>query len=264
MRSHQVHVLADQTAVARAVAAAVADVVADAVQRHGRCAVALSGGTTPRALYRVLATEFRTVIPWAHVRLFWGDERFVSHTDRDSNYGMAKAELLDHVPVVAGHVAPIPTHLPSPSAAADAYAATLRGYFGDGVPRFDLVLLGIGADGHIASLFPQSPALTTPDRLVTATQAPGTGHSRITLTLPVFRAADTTFVVATGATKAHAVARALAPDTAIADCPAAALRDATGVVVWWTDRAAAGELEGAEKSSHGEHGESEHGFWKNL
>ena len=248
MTSNNVHVFADLTALARAVAAALSDVVADAVGRRGRCTVALSGGSTPRALYRVLAAEFRTVIPWAHVHLFWGDDRFVPHTDRDSNYGMAKAELLDHVPAAASQVVPIPTHLPTPEAAADTYAATLRGYFGDGVPRFDLVLLGIGADGHIASLFPRSPVLTTRDRLVAAAVAPGSGNPRITLTLPIFLSAHSTFVVATGATKAHAVARALAPDTAIADCPAAALRDSTGSVVWWIDRAAAEAVEGTEQS----------------
>ena len=246
MTSNEVHVLADQTAVARAAGAAMSDVVAVAVRRRGRCSVALSGGSTPRALYRVLATEFQTAIPWAHVHLFWGDERFVSHTDRDSNYGMARTELLNHVPCPADHVHPIPTHLPAPSAAADAYEATLRGYFASGVPRFDLILLGIGADGHTASLFPQSPALAIEDRSVAATVAPDRSGSRITLTLPVLLAADTAFVLATGAPKAAAVARALAPGTVVADCPAAALRGARGAVLWWIDRAAAGELEGTE------------------
>jgi 6-phosphogluconolactonase len=237
MEFHSVRVFADETAVSRAAAAALKDVVTGAVARRGRCAIALSGGSTPRALYRELAANHRSTIRWEHVDVFWGDERFVPPLDPQSNYGMAKAALLDHVPCRSANVHAIPTDLETPEAAADAYASILRAYFGDGMPRFDLLLLGIGADGHTASLFPHSPALEINDAPVAATRAPDNGGARITLTLPVLLAAHTTFVLATGANKAPAIARALAPETPIADCPAAALRQSAGTVTWWLDTA---------------------------
>jgi 6-phosphogluconolactonase len=256
MEFNRVRVFADETALARAVAAAIRVVAPDAVARRGRCAVALSGGSTPRTLYRELAAHHRSTIPWAHVDVFWGDERFVPATDPQSNYRMAKAELLDHVPCPAANVHAISTDLETPEAAAGAYTSTLREYFGDGFPRFDLLLLGIGMDGHTASLFPRSPALEINDAPVTATRAPD-NSPRITLTMPVLLAAHTTFVLAAGAGKASAMARALAPETPIADCPAAALRQSAGTVTWWIDRRAAGGLEGTEPSSHGVHGTAE-------
>ena len=254
MEFNRIRVFADETALSRAVAAALKDVVTDAVARRGRSAIALAGGSTPRPLYRELAAHHRSTIPWAHVDVFWGDERFVPAADPQNNYRMAKAELLDHVPCPAANVRAIPTDLETPEAAADAYTSTLREYFGgDGLPRFDLLLLGIGTDGHVASLFPHSDALAINGRPVAATVAPD-GGARITLTLPVLLGAHTTFVLATGAGKASAIARALAPETPIADCPAAALRHSGGEVEWWIDPGAAEKLEGTEESSHGGHG----------
>jgi 6-phosphogluconolactonase len=119
----------------------------------------LSGGNTPRTLYGLLASEFRDQIPWAHVHVFWGDERYVSPDDPDSNYRMAKETLLDHVPCPAGNVHPMPTNFPSADAAARDYENTLRNYFGTDWPHFDLSLLGLGEEGYTASLFPGSPAL---------------------------------------------------------------------------------------------------------
>ena len=152
---------------------------------------------------------------------------------------MAKIELLDQVPCPPANIHAIPTG-PTPEDAATAYSTTLREYFGNGLPRFDLILLGIGEDCHTASLFPHSPALTT-DALVVA--APGQPR-RITLTMPVLTNAETVFVLATGTSKAHAVARALAPDTDPIGCPAAALRNSPGKVVFWLDDAAGADVPG--------------------
>ncbi len=217
-----------------------AETLRDAAAPQGRCAVALSGGSSPRALYEELAAKHRTSIPWDAVHVFWGDERFVPASHPDSNYGMAKAALLAHVPCPAANIQRIPTDSGTPEQAALRYAETLRTYFGDGVPSFDLLLLGIGADGHTASLFPHSPGLEVTDRAVISTTHPETPSARVTLTLPVLLAARTTFIVATGASKAPAIALALAPGTKIADCPAAALRQGEGSISWWLDRAAAG------------------------
>ena len=138
----------------------------------------------------------------------------------------------------------MPTDSGTPHAAAAEYAETLRTYFGADTPAFDLLLLGIGGDGHIASLFPHSSALDVTDRTVIATVHPENASARVTLTMPVLLAARVTFVVATGAAKAPAIARALDPDTNIANCPGAGLRHSAGRVTWWLDRGAAGNWRG--------------------
>ena len=256
MTTRAIRVASDEQSAAAAAAVAVAGVITSTTAARGRCAIALSGGSTPQGLYRVLASTYRTVIPWTDVHVFWGDERFVPAAHPDSNYGMARRTLLDHVSCPDGNIHQVPTNLRSPVDAAEAYAATLRAYFAGASPRFDLMLLGIGADGHTASLFPGAPALAIDHRTVAAITAPD-GSERITLTLPVLLAARTTFIVATGVGKAEAIARALDSATRIADCPAAALRHSTGEVVWWLDRGAAEGLEGTEASTHGDHGGTE-------
>lgn len=228
----------DESALASAVASAMASTIAEAMRRRGRCFVALSGGSTPRVLYRTLAAEYRDRIPWSQIDVFWGDERFVPATDLRSNYAMAKAELLDLVPVPANRVHPIPTTHESAAAAADAYQSRLHALLGDTWPRFDLMLLGIGEDGHTASLFPHSPALHARDRLAVAVAPRADGEpARVTVTMPVILAAYNTYVLATGARKAPAIARALV-SASLEDCPASALRHSAGTVTWWLDRAA--------------------------
>ena len=239
MTSADVRVFADEGALARAVAAAMAGVISEAVANRGRCFVALSGGSTPRVLYRTLAGEFRDRIPWGDVDIFWSDERFVPATDERSNYRMAKTEVLDHVPIVPDRVHPIPTNRDTAVAAADAYQSRIHALLDDPWPRFDLILLGIGEDGHTASLFPHSPALHARDRLAVAVNPRANGEpARVTLTMPVLLAAHQVFMLATGARKAPAIARALV-SASLEDCPASALRHSAGSVTWWLDRGAA-------------------------
>lgn len=169
-------------------------------------------------------------MPWDKVHIFWSDERFVPADDADSNYGMAKRALLDHVPCPAANVHAMPTGRAA-EAAASSYERTLRDFFGD-EPRFDVMLLGIGADGHTASLFPHSPAIHELTDWVLATVAPVKPATRLTLTFPVINASRATFVLAAGADKIKVVERARAstadPDT----YPAAKLRESSGSVVW--------------------------------
>jgi 6-phosphogluconolactonase len=240
--SADVRVLPDEDALALSVASAMAESIGRAVAGRASCAIALSGGSTPRALYRLIASDYRDDIPWRHVHIFLADERFVPETDPRSNYGMAKATLLDHVPCPPDHIHPIPTHLATAPAAADAYDTELRAYFGGEWPRLDLILLGIGEDCHTASLFPGSPALAVRDRVVVATTRGNSTQdavARITLTMPVLTAAETVFVLAAGTRKAAALARALAASTNRHECPASALRQSGGTIIWWADRAAA-------------------------
>ena len=194
-------------------------------------------------LYSLLATRFRDRIPWTQVQVFWGDERYVPHGDPHSNYRMAAAALLDHVPCPAENVHPMPTGRLDAEAAARDYETTLRRYFAGEWPRFDLVFLGLGSDGHTASLFPGSPALDERTRWAIAVRAPVEPPLRLTLTMPALTGSAHAYVLVTGSAKARALRHALAAGTDPHVCPAAGLASASGTVIWWADQAAASALD---------------------
>ena len=221
---------------------AAAHAINDAVRRHGRCSLVLSGGGTPRTLYALLASEFREQIPWGDVHLFWGDERYVPVHDPDSNYRMARETLLDQVPCRASNVHPMPTSFLSPDAAARDYERTLRGFFDGRWPQFDLVLLGLGDEGHTASRFPHAPTLKESTRWVVAVRAPTEPWRRLTLTFPVLSRAATIYFLVAGSKKAGALHHVLtgAPDPNA--YPASGVRSTEGRVIWWVDREAAAQL----------------------
>jgi 6-phosphogluconolactonase len=220
-------------------AEASATIIKEAVQTTGRCSLVLSGGDTPRDLYSRWASRFADEVPWAGVHVFWGDERFVSIEDRHSNYKMAKEALLDHVPIPAANVHAMVTSLDSPELAATAYEAMLRGYFDGDRPRFDLLLLGLGPEGHTASLFPRSPALDETARWVLPVTVPADPPSRLTLTLPALTGAAHTYFLVTGSEKAAALAHVLSDRPDVQTYPAAGIRTANDGPVWWVDREAA-------------------------
>lgn len=232
-------VCVDLADLSRQAAEAAVGTINDAVRTAGTCSVVLSGGSTPRTLYRLLASEFRDQIPWARVQVFWGDERYVPPEDPRSNYRMAKETLLDHVPCPPAHIHPMPTHSPSADLAARDYELTLRNHFVDEWPHFDLVLLGIGDDGHTASLFPGSLALAERTRWVVAAQAPVEPQARLTLTLPALTRAAAIFVLVAGATKAEALRHVLEGAGDWIKYPAAGIRLGAGSAIWWADREAA-------------------------
>ena len=222
-------------------AEAVASTINDAVRSTGRCSLVLSGGSTPRTLYGLLASRLREQIPWAQVHVFWGDERYVRPDDPHSNYRMAKETLLDQVPCPAANVHPMPTHLSDANAAARDYEATVRSYFAGKPPKFDLVLLGLGPEGHTASLFPESPALAEPTRWVLAVTVPADPPLRLTLTFPALNRAANAYFLVTGSNKARALHHIL---TGTADphvFPAAGVRLGSGTLIWWVDRDAAAQ-----------------------
>ena len=220
----------------------------DAVQTVGTCSIVLAGGNTPRTLYRLLAAEFRSQVPWASVQIFWGDERYVPPEDPRSNYRMAKEALLEHVDCPPANIHPMPTHFPSADAAARDYERTLRHHFVEEWPRFDIVLLGLGDDGHTASLFPGSFALAERTRWVVAAQAPVEPHVRLTLTLPALIRARAVFILVAGATKAESLQHVLEGAGDQIKYPAAGVRLAKGTVIWWADREAAALAHGARDS----------------
>ena len=236
--SQDVRVCADLEEVSRRSAEAAVGTINEAVRGAGTCSIVLSGGSTPRTLYRLLASEFRTQIPWAHVQVFWGDERYVPAEDPRSNYRMAKETLLDHVPCPPANIHPMPTNYRSADVAARDYELTLRTHFVGEWPRFDLVLLGIGDDGHTASLFPGSLALAERTRWVVAARAPVDPHVRLTLTLPALSRAASVYVLVAGATKADALGHVLEGAGDWIKYPAAGLRLGATSVIWWADREA--------------------------
>jgi 6-phosphogluconolactonase len=234
-----VRVFADVNELSLRAAEAVVRIINESVQANGTCSLALSGGSTPRTLYRLLSSQFRDQIPWTKVHVFWGDERYVPPGDPQSNYRMAKETLLDRVASPAGNVHPMPTGVPDPDVAARDYEKTLRNYFSRNWPHFDLVLLGLGDEGHTASLFPGSPALEETRRWVVAVKAPSEPPLRLTLTLPALIEAANIYFLVAGPNKAQALYHVLTGSPDPKSYPASGIRRAGGTVIWWVDREAA-------------------------
>ncbi len=234
-----VRIFPDVESLSRAAAQALVDRINATVLRGGRFFLALAGGNTPRALYRVLAADYRHEVPWEQVHVFWGDERYVPPNDPRSNYRMARETLLDHVDIPAKNIHPMPTDYAGPEDAARAYERTLKNYFSLPSPWFNAVLLGLGSDGHTASLFPGSSALEEKQSWVVAAEGPTEPRRRITLTLPVLAHSDQVYFLVSGSGKAEALRRSLADTPDPRNCPAASVRLGRASVVWWADRAAA-------------------------
>jgi 6-phosphogluconolactonase len=214
---------------------AAAETIAEEVERRTPCSLVLSGGSTPRRLFDLLSTEWRTRLPWSRIHLFWSDERFVPPHDAASNFGMAAELFIDHVPVPAANVHRVPTERPSASAAADAYEDEVRGYFAEtGSEGFDLALLGVGTDGHTASLFPGRS--TNPDRWVEAVVGPEhrPPRDRITMTYRALSAVRRVHFLAGGPEKRAVLSQIAAG----ADLPAGRVMG-TDETLFLLDRAAA-------------------------
>lgn len=212
-------------------AALLAGAIVEAVAARGAATVALAGGGTPRPVYERLAGE--RSLPWPQVHVYFGDERAVPPQHPSSNYGMAYGALLGRVPIPPEHVYRMAAERADVQEAAAEYAALLP-------ERLDLLILGIGSDGHTASLFPGSAALMEGRRKVLAVEGPAPPRRRLTITPPVITAARRVVVLAVGPDKASAVARALdGPDDVLA-CPAQLARDG----VWVLDRDAGAQVRG--------------------
>ncbi len=225
---------------AEALAAAVAADLCELTERHTRIpfTIALAGGSTPKRLYELLAADpYRERIRWKDIEFFFGDERSVPPHHPDSNYGMAKRALLDHVPSLAHRMV-------AETGDARGYARLLSERIAerrDGVPVLDLVLLGIGDDGHTASLFPGTAALDEHTRWVVMNDVPQHHTTRMTLTYPILNAAERVWVLIAGAGKAAMVAECLAAAARHeTPRPILGVRPTAGELVWFLDKAAAG------------------------
>ena len=241
--SRTITVLADAGAVAAEAARRFALLARAAAADHGTFSVAMTGGTTPKSLYRLLGQPpLRDEVPWDHVFFFWSDERFVAPDDAESNFRLVRETLLDQISLPAANVFPVPTIGGTPEAAAMAYAETITATLG-GDMRFDLVLLGVGPDGHTASLFPGRAEVTNPPApyVIAVHDSPKPPPTRISFTIPLINAAAHVLVLATGAEKAEAVRHSLHPAEGETVPPAGLVTPTTGELVWLVDAAAAGE-----------------------
>lgn len=214
----------------------------EAVGARGRCLIALSGGHTPERAYQIWSTEYREKMPWAKTHFFWGDERFVGADDPQSNYRMARETLFQNAPVPPENIHPIPTNFSQADEAAQQYEKVLRTFMGDSGPSFDGMLLGLGVEGHTASLFPGSPALLEQKRWVVAVQAPAEPPVRISLTFPLLRRARATYFLVAGADKAEMIARLRRDVDAETEKLPVAMLQPEGETVWFLDNAADGKL----------------------
>jgi 6-phosphogluconolactonase len=232
----------DARQVAHAAAERIVDWAGQAIDARGRFTIALAGGSTPKATYQRLASEpHRDAIDWSRVHVFWGDERCVPPMDRSSNYGMAHASLLSGVPIPDHNVHRMRGELDA-EAAAQAYADELRRFFGGVWPRFDLVVLGMGTDGHTAALFPGSPVLAGTQRAVVAVMASYQDRPacRLTLTLRAINAARIVVFLVTGEHKADIVRQVF--ENRQERLPAQHIQPLEGELHWLLDAAAASKL----------------------
>jgi 6-phosphogluconolactonase len=238
----RVVVLPSTETLARVAAERVVAAASAAIAARGRFLIALAGGSTPKALYQLLATpEFAARIDWPRVHAYWGDERCRPPEHPESNYRMIREALLDHVPIPAAQVHRMRGE-DDPVQAAAAYEADLRAVFPDGHPRFDLVLLGMGTNGHTASLFPHLTAVRERARWVVAEFVPEVAMWRITLTpVAINAAAEVLFLVA-GADKAAMLARVLEGPRAVDELPSQVVAPEGGTLTWLLDVAAAASL----------------------
>ncbi|MGP8077958.1 MAG: 6-phosphogluconolactonase [Thermoplasmata archaeon] len=240
-------VYSDLSAASAALARHLADRARAAVRERGAFSLVLAGGKTPEGLYELLARRYRKTFPWARTEVFFGDERCVPPRDPRSNYASVRTTLFDRVPIPPERIHRIPGEIRPPSRAAARYARLLRGTVPPAardLPRFDVVLLGLGPDGHTAALFPGAAALAERRRFAVSVQRAGRPPyvPRITLTLPALASSREICFLAAGPEKAPAVAAALRPrGRGDPRFPASLVRSA-GPVWWYIDRAAAALL----------------------
>jgi len=242
----KVEISADPKALFESAAQRISQAAHAAIARSGRFSLVLTGGSTPKGLYQLLASDgWRGKIEWSKTHLFWGDERFVPASDAQSNYAMAKTALLDHLDIPAEHVHRIVTENVNPVDCANGYEEEIREFFHSpaGVfPAFDLILNGMGSNRHTLSLFPGRPTLKEKARLVVADYIPEVSMNRITMTAPLVNAGRSVVFLLSGKDKAEALKDVLYGAEDIDAKPAQAIRPKHGELVWMVDREAAALL----------------------
>ena len=216
-----------------------------AIKAQGRFAVALSGGSTPRGMFSLLAANYRDRLPWDKMFFFWSDERHVPPDNSESNYRMAYESLLSKVPVPQTNIFRVPAEKPDARAVAAEYEETVRKFFQvpqAAFPQFDLILLGMGPDGHTASLFPESSAVHETKRLVKSNWVEKLKTDRITFTAPLINRAKAVMFLIAGSDKSQALREVIEGNQSPDLYPAKLIRPASGRFIWLVDQAAAAAL----------------------
>jgi 6-phosphogluconolactonase len=233
--TQEVRIYPDRQILVEAAYTAIVDRIRTAVAQRQSCTIALAGGSTPKPLYAALATAD---LPWDRIHIFWGDERYVPVTHPDSNYGMTKKVWLDLVPIPAANIHAMPTDLAPPQLAAEAAELQIATHFDrepGSIPVFDIILLGMGDDGHTASLFPHTSALSVLDRLVTVGQKDD--QPRLTFTFPLINQARSAIFLISGESKQAALAEIFSPTGDANVYPARSIQP-QGELLWLLDAAA--------------------------
>jgi len=244
----KLQIAADAVALARAAAAIYVETANRAVEQKGTAAVVLSGGSTPKALYSLLTVdpELRARVPWQQIYFFFGDERHVPADHLDSNFRTAHEAMLSKIPIASSHVFRVKGEYADPAKAAAEYEQVLHDFFhlSEGeLPRFDLVMLGMGPDGHTASLFPGTKALGEKHKLVTSNRAGKFYPHRITMTAPVLNQAALVMFMAHGPDKAQALKAVLEGPYEPEQLPSQMIRPQNGTLLWLVDESAAALLD---------------------
>jgi 6-phosphogluconolactonase len=238
INQQNVEILADQSALIKRSREIVIELIHQALEVNDRFTIALSGGSTPKSLYAALATES---LPWSKIHVFWGDERYVPATHQDSNQLMARQVWLDKIEIPASNIHPMNITGADPQQDAQRHEAELREFFqqSQGFPTFDLILLGMGDDGHTASLFPHTDALSVRDRLITVGNKDD--QPRLTFSVPLINQANYVLFMVAGASKRSALKQVFAPQGDERQYPSRLIQP-QGELLWLLDQAAAAEL----------------------
>lgn len=238
----ELRIYPDGESMSRAAAEGLIETTTRTLEHGDRFSIALSGGSTPLALYRMLAGEFSGRVPWEKMHFYWGDERYVPHDDPRSNVRLFHDAVIAVIRIPPENIHPMPTDRDDPATAARDYETLMKKRFEGPWPRFDTVLLGLGNDGHTASLFPGSPALDEGKRWVAAVRTNADPPVRLTFTLPVLNAASDVWFLVSGREKADALRRVMTGPVDTLHFPASAVRPEKGGLVWWVDEDAASLL----------------------
>ncbi len=240
----QIAIFDDKHTLSQHAAEYIMQVAKESINLNGRFTIALTGGTTPGEAYSLLGSEpIKSQIDWQLVHIFWGDERCVPLNDPESNFYLAQEVLFTKIAIPTSHIHPVPADQSERDAASEAYAIEMQRTFGtNGIPSFDLIHLGMGPEGHTASLFPHQASLHEKHRLVMPVSVPKPPPDRLTFTPPLLNAARNVLFLVTGGDKADALHAVLEGEYQPDEYPAQIVQPPNGEVVWMVDRAAARNL----------------------
>ena len=246
-RNEAVHIAIfdDKHTLSQNVAEYIMRIVKESIALYGRFTIALTGRTTPGEAYSLLGSEpIKSQIDWQRVHIFWGDERCVPQNNPDSNFYLAQEVLLDKIAIPKSHIHPMPADQPDRDVASQAYTVEMQHTFGtNGIPSFDLIHLGMGPEGHTASLFPHQASLHEIHRLVMPVSVPKPPPDGLTFTPPLLNAARHVLFLVTGSDKAEALHAVLEGEYQPDEYPAQIVRPTNGEVVWMLDRAVAQKIQ---------------------